>query len=90
MQPLPNGYPWKLCSANNTDPKNSPNTGITRHYNFTIKRGKAAPDGYEKDVILINGEFPGPLIEANWGDWIEGGLNISFCELFADIQLQSE
>jgi len=24
-----------------------------------------------RDVILINGQFPGPLIEANWGDMIE-------------------
>ncbi|KIV88988.1 hypothetical protein, variant 2 [Exophiala mesophila] len=22
-------------------------------------------------MIVINGQFPGPLIEANWGDWIE-------------------
>ncbi|KAJ8108112.1 hypothetical protein ONZ43_g6526 [Nemania bipapillata] len=28
-------------------------------------------DGYEKSVILVNGQFPGPLIEANWGDYIE-------------------
>ncbi|ELR04443.1 hypothetical protein GMDG_06756 [Pseudogymnoascus destructans 20631-21] len=69
--PLPDGFPWKLCSANNTDPKDAPNTGVTRYYDFTIKRGKAAPDGYEKEVILINGEFPAPTIEANWGDWIE-------------------
>lgn len=20
---------------------------------------------------MVNGQFPGPLIEANWGDWIE-------------------
>lgn len=31
-----------------------------------------APDGYKKDVLLVNGQFPGPLIEANWGDNIEG------------------
>jgi FtsP/CotA-like multicopper oxidase with cupredoxin domain len=24
-----------------------------------------------KNGITINGQFPGPLIEANWGDWIE-------------------
>lgn len=22
-------------------------------------------------MILINGQFPGPMIEANWGDYIE-------------------
>ncbi len=25
-------------------------------------------------MILVNGAFPGPLIEANWGDWILGKL----------------
>ena len=29
-----------------------------------------APDGVTQSVIAINNEFPGPLIEANWGDWI--------------------
>ncbi|PYH29861.1 laccase precursor [Aspergillus neoniger CBS 115656] len=50
---------------------NPPDTGVTRHYNFTITRGFKAPDGYNKSVILINNQFPGPLIEANWGDMIE-------------------
>ena len=27
-----------------------------------------APDGQERIGKLINGTFPGPLIEANWGD----------------------
>ena len=43
-----------------------------RSYTFNVARGTAAPDGYQKDVLLINGQFPGPLIEANWGDWIQG------------------
>jgi FtsP/CotA-like multicopper oxidase with cupredoxin domain len=30
-----------------------------------------APDGVQKQGIVINGGFPGPTIEANWGDWIE-------------------
>ncbi len=25
-----------------------------------------------KNVLLVNDQFPGPMIEANWGDWIEG------------------
>ncbi|KAL9101310.1 MAG: hypothetical protein Q9163_003422 [Psora crenata] len=37
-------------------------------------RETAAPDGYSKPSILINGQFPGPLIEANWGDEIAGKL----------------
>ena len=42
--------------------------GVVRNYEFTIARGNIAPDGVNKSVILINGQFPGPTIEANWGD----------------------
>ncbi len=44
---------------------------MTRRYHFDISRGVLAPDGLEKDGIFVNGQFPGPAIEANWGDWIE-------------------
>lgn len=44
---------------------------MIRTYDFTIKREKKAPDGYLKNVLVINGQFPGPLIEANWGDTIQ-------------------
>lgn len=71
--PLPDGFPWGTKTANNTDPyKEPPDTGITRSYEFRISRSQIAPDGYLKDVILINGQFPGPMVEANWGDYIEG------------------
>lgn len=43
---------------------------MTRNYDFTISRGVLAPDGYQRDVLLVNGAFPGPTIEANWGDKI--------------------
>jgi hypothetical protein len=39
---------------------------VIRSYDFTIKRQKKAPDGYLKNVLTINGQFPAPLIEANW------------------------
>ncbi len=71
--PLPNGVPWGTKTAKNSNPyKEAPNTGMTRHYDFTLSRAQIAPDGYSKDVILVNGQFPGPIIEANWGDYIEG------------------
>ena len=25
----------------------------------------------ERELIVVNGAYPGPTIEANWGDWIE-------------------
>ncbi|KAL3419927.1 laccase-1 precursor [Phlyctema vagabunda] len=70
--PLPNGFPWGFLTAAGSNPySQSPNTGVIRSFDFTVKRGIIAPDGYQKDVILINGQFPGPVIEANWGDIIQ-------------------
>ena len=70
--PLPQGFPWGTRTAATTNPyEQSPTTGVIRAYDFTIKRGFIAPDGVNKSVILINGQFPGPTIEANWGDTIQ-------------------
>ncbi|KAI1337137.1 multicopper oxidase [Xylariaceae sp. FL0016] len=67
-----NSCPWGTKTAHGANPYHAaPVTGITHNYDFNISRGVIAPDGYEKEVILVNGQFPGPLIEANWGDWIE-------------------
>lgn len=68
----PKTFPWGSRTANNTNPyTNPPKTGVVRSYNFVLERGVLAPDGVQRDVILINGQFPGPTIEANWGDTIE-------------------
>ena len=70
--PLPNGKPWGSKTASNTNPYTSPpNTGVTRYYDFNVSRQSVAPDGVTKDGLVINGAFPGPTIEANWGDWIQ-------------------
>ncbi|PBP25971.1 ascorbase and Cu-oxidase [Diplocarpon rosae] len=70
--PLPAGYPWGYLTAAGSNPyTDSPNTGVIRSYDFTITRGQISPDGYQKNVMLVNGQFPGPLIEANWGDTIQ-------------------
>lgn len=64
--------PWGGKTSGNCNPyTEAPQTQVTRRYDFNISRGIIAPDGYEKSVILVNGQFPGPLIEANWGDYIE-------------------
>lgn len=44
---------------------------MTRQYTFVVERALLAPDGVQRDVIVINGQFPGPTIEANWGDDIQ-------------------
>ncbi|KAI1738146.1 multicopper oxidase-domain-containing protein [Xylaria scruposa] len=64
--------PWGHRTSHDSNPyTEAPVTQCTRRYDFNISRGVIAPDGYEKRVILVNGQFPGPLIAANWGDYIE-------------------
>jgi hypothetical protein len=62
------GYPWGTDTIQNTNPyHDSPNTGKTRKYDFTIKRATLAPDGFEREMIVINGQYPGPTIEGTPG-----------------------
>ncbi|KAI1739448.1 Cupredoxin [Xylaria scruposa] len=46
-----------------------------REYVFNISLALAAPDGFQKPMILANGQSPGPLIEANTGDTIRVHVN---------------
>ncbi|KAF9436682.1 hypothetical protein BGZ76_003283 [Entomortierella beljakovae] len=46
------------------------NTTKTRYYEWTISQKSIAPDGLERPMLLVNGIFPGPLVEANTGDRI--------------------
>ena len=56
--------------ANTNFYRNSPayTSGRARYYDLTITRGKIAPDGVEREVTLVNGKFPGPLLSADVGD----------------------
>ncbi|UPL01463.1 hypothetical protein LCI18_012397 [Fusarium solani-melongenae] len=69
--PTPNGYPWSTMTPHTNYYDEHPNTGVIRRYDFSVSRSTLAPDGYELPVILVNGQFPGPTIEANWGDTIQ-------------------
>ena len=40
----------------------------TRSYNFVLEERRGSPDGMEKPMLVVNGQFPGPTIEANTGD----------------------
>ena len=42
----------------------------TREYWWDVSAVAAAPDGYPRQIYAVNGQFPGPLIEANEGDEI--------------------
>ncbi|KAG0647113.1 Cell surface ferroxidase fetC [Hyphodiscus hymeniophilus] len=42
-----------------------------RGLQWNITKARMAPNGVRKDVFLINGQFPGPTIEARSGDILE-------------------
>ena len=72
---LLNGRPWGTKTCNNSNPYHeAPDIGITQHCHLTLSRAPLSPDGYLKDLLLINNQFRRPQTEANWGDWIEGIL----------------
>jgi len=52
-----------------------PSTGKTVSYNFDITNTTMSPDGYSREVLAINGQYPGPTIYANWGDMISVTVN---------------
>lgn len=43
----------------------------TRRYNFRLSTAAGAPDGFLRQLSVVNNQFPGPLIEANIGDTLE-------------------
>jgi FtsP/CotA-like multicopper oxidase with cupredoxin domain len=53
-----------------------PDTGKTVPYTLTITNTTLDPDGTgERMVMLINDQYPGPVIRASWGDWLEVTVN---------------
>lgn len=46
-----------------------PTTGNTVTYNLEVTNTTCNPDGHgERLCLLINGQYPGPVIRATWGD----------------------
>ncbi|KAI4726487.1 hypothetical protein E4T49_05757 [Aureobasidium sp. EXF-10728] len=53
-----------------------PDTGKTVPYTLTITNTTINPDGAgDRRVMLINDQYPGPVIRASWGDWLEITVN---------------
>ncbi|CAG8506373.1 8149_t:CDS:2, partial [Diversispora eburnea] len=50
----------------------------TRYYHFELKIIKLSPDGYKRPVWSVNGQYPGPLIQANKGDRIVVNVTNNF------------
>lgn len=69
---MPEGKPWGGRTSWNTNYyKDTPNTGVTRYYDWTVSKIPCALDGVNVTCLAVNNQVPGPLIEANWGDWFE-------------------
>ncbi|KAI1777419.1 putative multicopper oxidase [Hypoxylon cercidicola] len=63
---------WGTMNATNTNAYTTrPDTGTTRTYDFVVTKETAAPDGVDARLLLVNSQFPGPLIECDWGDLLE-------------------
>ncbi|KAF8717179.1 Ferroxidase laccase, partial [Rhizoctonia solani] len=43
---------------------------VTRTYDWTVATATGSPDGYYRPMLVVNGQYPGPTIEANDGDTI--------------------
>jgi FtsP/CotA-like multicopper oxidase with cupredoxin domain len=58
------------CGADHTTDnyKFTPKTCRTVYYNLNIQNTTQAPDGQSRVVLAVNGQVPGPVLEANWGD----------------------
>ncbi|RDK47651.1 extracellular dihydrogeodin oxidase/laccase [Aspergillus phoenicis ATCC 13157] len=63
--------PWQGYDINTNYYETIPQTNVVREYWFDIVNTTAALDGVERPVLLVNGQFPGPTIEANWGDTVK-------------------
>ncbi|KAL4898445.1 multicopper oxidase-domain-containing protein [Aspergillus ambiguus] len=50
-----------------SNPSNVP-PGKLVEYDLVVSHQSIAPDGYERPGLVVNGQYPGPTIEANWGD----------------------
>jgi hypothetical protein len=63
--PMPDGgKPWGTKNSTNTNEyRETPDTGVTRYYDWTVSKGRCAPDGFEMDCVLANNQYPGPTVE---------------------------
>jgi len=51
--------------------KKHPTTGKTVTYNLEITNSTCNPDGHGSRLcFLINGQYPGPVLTADWGDYV--------------------
>lgn len=63
--PYPTGTGTSTPTSDPLCPK-MPETGVTRTYELHVAYQTIAPDGVTRNGLTFNGQYPGPLVEANW------------------------
>ncbi|OQV10674.1 hypothetical protein CLAIMM_14640 isoform 2 [Cladophialophora immunda] len=63
--------PQKQVYDINTDYENVFPKGKTRQYYIEVNEKTIRPDGVDRKAMVVNDTYPGPWIEACWGDWLE-------------------
>jgi FtsP/CotA-like multicopper oxidase with cupredoxin domain len=43
----------------------------TRHFNLELTWKVGSPDGFEREMIFINNQYPGPALELTQDEWAE-------------------
>lgn len=41
------------------------------HFRLELTWELGSPDGFEREMIFINGQYPGPLLEIQQDEWVE-------------------
>lgn len=47
-----------------------PNTGVVHDFHFVVDEAVGSPDGFQRPMLMVNGQYPGPEIRVNRGDWV--------------------
>jgi FtsP/CotA-like multicopper oxidase with cupredoxin domain len=58
----------RLLAAWSLPTHNSPKR--VREFELVVTWAQHAPDGFSRNMFLINGQSPGPTIEVNQNDWV--------------------
>ncbi|KAF2397368.1 lcc1, laccase [Trichodelitschia bisporula] len=63
---------WKDGFSVSTNPyAKFPDTGKTFQYHLDVSKKTMAFDGVSREVQVFNGQYPGPTLEADWGDTLQ-------------------
>ncbi|KAF2760204.1 multicopper oxidase [Pseudovirgaria hyperparasitica] len=69
-QPGKNPDEWCGLTIHTNYYKEIPKTCRTVEYTVHVENTTIAPDGIERLGLIINGQMPGPMIHASWGDMV--------------------